>query len=238
MMTRCCTAAVLSIVAVAGSLALAQPAKDTKVSQPAKTDMKKDMGDMQLPPGWTEADMKACMDAGMPGPMHNQLTKNAGTWAGKCTMWMAPGSEPMKSECTTTITPMMDGRFTKIETAGEMPGMGPFQGFGLTGYDNVAKKFQMTWIDSCGTTMMQGTGELSSDQKTMTWNHQFTCPIQKKMVTMRQVEQFNSDNSMTLSMFMNDPKSGKEYKMMEIAYTRSGPAPTKSASGDSMNGSR
>jgi hypothetical protein len=169
----------------------------------------------------SEADMKACMEAGTPGPQHEHLAKAAGTWAGHVKMWMSPEmTEPMESECTTVISSMMDGRFTKCETTGEMPGMGPFNGFGINGYDNVAKKFQSTWIDNCGTTMMQGTGDLSADGKTMTWTYNYTCPITKKATTMRQVEKVTGKDTMTLEMYGSDPHSGKEFKMMEIACTR------------------
>ena len=34
---------------------------------------------MQLPPGWSEADMKACMEAGMPGKNHEWLAQSVGS---------------------------------------------------------------------------------------------------------------------------------------------------------------
>src|SRR5207249_4771526 len=80
--------------------------------------------------------------------------------------------------------------------------------------------FQSTWIDSCTTTMMQGTGELSSDGKTMTWNYAYTCPITKKATTLRQVETWTGNDTMKLEMFGTDPHSGKEFKMMQIDCTR------------------
>jgi hypothetical protein len=52
--------------------------------------------------------------------------------------------EPAQSAGSCTITPMFDGRFTKCEMSGDMPGMGPFNSFGLYGHDNVAQKFQST----------------------------------------------------------------------------------------------
>ncbi|MGH7177563.1 MAG: DUF1579 domain-containing protein [Tepidisphaeraceae bacterium] len=177
-------------------------------------------GDMKLPPGWTEQDMQACMMAATPGPMHQQLAKNIGVWQGKNTMWMAPGTEPMKSDCVTTNAPIMDGRFLRSETTGDMPGMGPFTGFAVYGFDNVSKKFQSTWIDNMGTGMMVGTGELSSDGRILTWNFTYNCPIAKKAVTMREIETITGPDTKLLEMWSTDPKSGKEYKMMEIAYTR------------------
>lgn len=214
---------VAALAVVAGSIAVADPAKE---AAPAKEASKgKDAApagqpDMQLPPGWTEEDMKACVMAATPGKMHEKMAKDAGIWAGKTSMWMAPGAEPMKSECTSTMTPIMDGRYLKVEIAGEMPGMGPFVGFGINGYDNVAQKFVSTWIDNQGTGIMYGTGELSADGKVLTWKFTYNCPITKKPVIMREVETHTGPDSMTLEMFGPEPKSGKEYKMMSIEFSR------------------
>lgn len=225
-MKICCgmgAAMLMTLGMVAGSVALAQPEKKP-AAQPDKKPAAQPAGDAsaqpQLPPGWTEADMKACMDACTPGPMHAYLAKGAGIWAGKTTMWMAPNTEPIKSECTSTVTTMMDGKYVKCEMAGEMPGMGPFNGFGISGFDNVSQKFQSTWIDNMGTGIMFGTGELSGDQKTMTWKFNYFCPIAKKQVTMRQIEKRIGDNSMTMEMYGPDPKTGVEYKLMEITLNR------------------
>ena len=83
--------------------------------------------DLKLPPGWTMEDMQACILAATPGKKHEHLASEAGIWNGKTTMYM-PGAEPIKSECVSTITPMMDGRFIKCEMKGDMPGMGPYRG--------------------------------------------------------------------------------------------------------------
>ena len=184
---------------------------------------------MKLPPGMTEADMQACAAAATPGPMHAKLAENVGVWTGKNTMWMTAQAEPMKTDSTCTISPMMDGRFFKCEWAGEMPGgMGPFNGFSIAGFDNVSKKFQSTWIDNCGTGMMTGTGELSSDGKTLTWTYNFTCPMNNKPTTMREVNRITGKDTRTMEMFAIDPKTGKEWKMLEVLMTRK-PGATASA---------
>ena len=176
--------------------------------------------EVKLPPGWTEADMQACMLAGTPGEMHAHLAEAAGTWEGKTSMWMAPGTEPMTSECTSTIKVAMDGRFTQCEMKGEMPGMGPYQGFGIYGFDNVAQKFVSVWIDNHGTGVMNGVGELSADRKTTTWRYTYNCPMTKKPGVMREVERITGPTTKTLEMFGTDPKSGVEYKMMHIDFTK------------------
>jgi hypothetical protein len=205
------TVATLCAAAFIVSLANADASKDAaKSGQP----------EMKLPPGWTMDDMKACMAAGTPGKMHEILTKDAGEWTGKSTMWMGPGSDPMTSECTCSITPIMDGRYTKVEMKGDMPGMGPFHGGGVYGYDNVSKKFVAAWIDNQSTGVMQGEGELSADGKTLTWKNTFNCPVTKKPQVMTEVDTTTGPNSKTLEMSGDDPKSGKHYKMMHIELTR------------------
>lgn len=202
---------IVGLAAVAGSLAFTDPVSTLKqAGQP----------EMKLPPGWTPEDMQACMIAGTPGEMHAHLANGVGVWQGKNQMWMAPGMEPMKSECVSTVTSAMDGRFAKCEMAGDMPGMGPFSGFGIYGFDNVSQKFVSTWIDNQSTGIMNGTGELSADGKTITWNYTMNCPITKKPTVMREIETITGPNSKTLEMWGVDPKSGKEFKMMFIEFTK------------------
>jgi hypothetical protein len=203
--------AAAGIAALVGSLAVADASKD---SNPAGKP------EMKLPPGWTMDDMKACIEAGMPGKMHELLAKDAGEWTGKSTMWMGPDGPPMTSECTSSVTPIMDGRFIKVEMRGEMPGMGPYHGGGIYGYDNVSKKFVSSWIDNHGTGIMQGEGKLSDDGKSIVWDFKFNCPVTKKQQVMSEVDTATGPNTKTLEMSGDDPKTGKHYKMMSIELTR------------------
>jgi hypothetical protein len=176
--------------------------------------------EFKLPPGWTEADMQAMAAAGTPGEQHKLLARDVGTWTGKATIWMSPGAEPIKHECTSTVTSILGGRYIRIEIVGEMPGMGPFHGLGTTGYDNVKKTFVASWIDSMSTGMMSGEGRLSPDGKVMTWTYNYSCPITLKPAVMREIHTWTGENTKTLESHATDPKSGKEYKMMVLELTR------------------
>lgn len=202
----------IGAAAVLGSMAIADtPKKETK---PAA------MPEMSLPPGWTQADVQACMMAGAPGDNHTYLAKSAGVWRGTTTMWMFPGSEPVSSPCVSTVTPLMDGRHMKNDYSGEMPGMGPFSGLGIQGFDNVSQKFVSTWIDNQSTGIMYGIGDLSSDKTTLTWTFTYNCPITKKPTVMREIETITGPDTKTLEMFGPDPKTGKEFKMLFIELAR------------------
>lgn len=223
---RLAVAGVFAGLTVVGSIALAQSPGDNKASTPQDA--------MQLPPGMTEEDMMACMAAATPGEMHAYLAKDVGVWHGKTKMWMMPNTEPMTSECTATVEAIMDGRFTKCEIKGEMPGMGPFLGFGIYGYDNVSEQFQSSWIDNFGTGIMNGTGELSADGTTMTWTFTFNCPITKKPQVMREIERRTGENTKVMEMYGTNPITGEEFKMMEISFTRT-PAKTAAVSSPAKN---
>jgi hypothetical protein len=232
--------AILLVAGICAPLSLAQsekpaekkPAPPAPTSAPATTQPKKgDMPAMTPPPGMTAEDMQACAVAGTPGPMHEWLAKAAGTYQGKVTMKMTPEAPAMESTCTTTITPIFDGRYIQVETHSEFMGM-PFEGRGVYGYDNVSKKFVSTWIDNCGTGMVTGTGSVSTDGKVLTLNEKMNCPIQKKEIAMREVQTFKDDGSMTVEMYGPD-KTGKEFKSMEIVY---GPkTQTKAADGSTTD---
>src|SRR5438132_13047899 len=84
-MKRSSLLAVVGLAAVASSIALAQPPKDTKPTKPGTPSAQP-----QLPPGMSEADVKACTEAATPGPKQAFLAQSVGTWAGKSKTWMAP----------------------------------------------------------------------------------------------------------------------------------------------------
>jgi hypothetical protein len=220
------TAAALAAVS---AFALAQqpstkPAHPTTPAKPAAAPQ----GEKPSIPGMSDEDMKACAEAGTPGPQHALLARSAGTYSGKCTMYMQPGADPMRSECTVTVTPIMGGRFVRWESSGDVPGMGPMQGSGTYGYDNVGKQYQANWITNCGTGMMNGTGEVSEDGKTITWSYMYNCPLTKGPAKLRDVETHPSADTINVTTYGPDA-TGKEYKMAEMMLTRQSKTTSSSA---------
>ena len=214
--------AIAALATCAGAFAIAQPPQPPQPTPPAGATP-------AAPDATAAADMQAYADAATPGPMQAFLAKSAGAWTGESTMWPAPGAEPIRNPCTSTAVVLMEGRYVKSDYAGDMPGMGPFTGMSIAGYDNVAKKFQSCWIDNTGTGIMTGTGELGPDGTTLTWNFTFNCPITKKPTILRQIERHPSADAMSLEMFGNDPHSGKEFKLMEIHFKRASAAASPTA---------
>ena len=82
-----------------------------------------------------------------PGPEHEMLKKDVGTWDATVEMFMGPpGGAPAVSKGTETVT-MLGGLWQITEFKSEMMGQ-PFEGRGAMGFDPAKKKFVGTWVDS------------------------------------------------------------------------------------------
>ncbi|WP_265426695.1 DUF1579 domain-containing protein [Chryseobacterium sp. YIM B08800] len=163
---------------------------------------------------------KAWMEFATPGDMQKMLAKSDGVWSGENTMWMEDGGKPMTSTSITTNKMIFDGRYQTSEHTGNFMGM-PFEGMSITGYDNAKKKFVSTWIDNMGTGLMTMEGDWDASKKSIEFKGKMTDPTRPgKDCNMREVYTYVDDTHQTLEMYGPDSKTGKEYKTMEIKYTK------------------
>jgi hypothetical protein len=230
-MTRVNSAA-LAFILAAGlcvpALAQSEKTTDKKPAPPAPTAAQPGKpADMKMP---SPEEMKKMQDAwekaSMAGPEHEFLKKAVGTWTGKVKSYEDPTKPPAESTCNETISSILGGKFTKCEVSGTMVMGGkplPFEGLGVYGYDNAKQKYTMSWADNMGTCIMDGTGELSADKKTMTWTMNYIDPNTHKPGTMKEVDKFISDNETHMEMW-GDMGMGTQVKFMEMDLTRSGDA--------------
>jgi hypothetical protein len=168
-----------------------------------------------------QMDMQAMMDVykklGTPGAPHKMLASMVGSWKTKVKSWCDPSTGPMESTGTSEQKMLLGGRFLQQEFTGEMMGS-PFNGIGVTGYDNHTKKYVSTWMDSMGTALLVFEGTASADGRTITQESRYDDPI-KGPVKWRSVTKIVDDNTHVFEMYATY-KEGKEEKMMEITYTR------------------
>jgi hypothetical protein len=108
--------------------------------------------------------MEAYTEAGAVTENHAYLKRFAGSWTAKTTMWTFPGQPPTTSENTFEGRMILGGRFVALDYTGTMMGR-PFEGFQLTGYDNMQKKYLTLWIDNTSTSFFElaGTREPAED---------------------------------------------------------------------------
>jgi hypothetical protein len=163
--------------------------------------------------------MQKMYEVGTPGPQHAMLAKADGDWDAEMTMWMSPGSAPMvtKSACTNKM--IFDGRYQQSTFKGDFGGM-PFEGISTTGYDNAEKVYFSTWMDNMSTGMMNMRGTWDDATKSITFKGKMVCPANGIECEMREVYKIVDDNTHIMEMYGPDLKTGKEYKNMEIKFTR------------------
>lgn len=165
----------------------------------------------------SEEDMAAMMAAATPGEMHHMLARYNGHWKAETKFWMMPGSEPMTSTAEVTTDMYMDDHYSKSMYNGEMGGM-PFHGESTTGYDNVRKIFINTWIDNMGTGIMYSEGKWNEQNKSIEYKGQMSDPMSNGLVSFRQVVTYTDNNNYKMEMY--NTMNGKEFKSMEVIFTR------------------
>ena len=198
----------LVVVLCAGSLSagVAQ-AEQAKPAQPVMDPAK-------------QAAMAAMQQAGSPSEGHKALEPFVGTWSYTAQWWMSPDGPPESMTGTSTNSLVFGGRFLKEELTGKAEGQPPFEGLGFTGYDNIRKEYQTVWLDNMATGMMIGSGSFDPATKALTNQGNFSCPMTGEAHrTFRAVWTVVDQDHTTYQNYMRTPE-GREFKAMEIRYTR------------------
>jgi hypothetical protein len=112
--------------------------------------------------------MKLWAEMAAPGYPHERLAQFEGKWKTVTNMWMAgPDAPPVQTSGECERTMILGGRFLQERQKGTMFGQ-PFEGLGLTGYDNFKKKYVATWVDTAGTAIYTMEGNWDPAGKVLT----------------------------------------------------------------------
>lgn len=180
--------------------AWAQEGQETAAPQP------------QMDPAMTEAWMKAMT----PGEPHEHLAGMAGSYKIEIKSWMEPGGEPAVMEGTAQRKMTMGGRHLEETVESDFMGQ-PFEGVGMTGYDNAAGEYWSTWVDNMSTGVMLVTGNWDESQHAMVMEGDFTDPMTGKLQHHKIVSKALEGGGEHSEFF--HVKDGEMVKMMEITYT-------------------
>jgi hypothetical protein len=164
-----------------------------------------------------QAMMEAWQRAMTPGPEHNALAKMAGEFDLTVRMSMEPGAEPVESKATALRKMILGGRYLEETVHGTMMGE-PFEGRGVTGYDNVTGKWWGTWIDNMSTGLMTSHGEWDDEAGTGTFWGESTDPMSGEVQKSRTVVRRLAGGDEHMEVYMITPQG--EVKSMEILYDR------------------
>jgi hypothetical protein len=207
MMMICAPAALL--------LAATLSAQETKKAEPKKAPAAKK----------AEAPAQAAMPMVKPGPEHELLKKDVGTWDATVENLMPPPGAPASTSKGVETNKLIGGLWLVTDFKSQMMGQ-PFEGHGTTGYDTNKKKYVGTWVDSMSTGLMVGESTYDPATKTVTGYMDGTDPATGKPMKMKMVTEYKGDDTRVFTMYMPGP-DGKEAPGMRITYKRRAAAAKK-----------
>lgn len=163
-----------------------------------------------------------------PGPAHAKLEPLIGEWDTTTKMWWGgPGSQASESHGSAKNEWLLGKRFVLSQYNSEMKLPGPdgkemtmpFEGVGVTGYDNYRKMYTSGWIDSMGTAMSISKGSIDPTGKVFRFYGEMDEPMLGVIGRYVKSETILVDaDHYTFSIF--DLHAGEDYKVLEVTYSR------------------
>jgi len=173
--------------------------------------------DSAAPSGDQKAIMEAYQRAATPGPQHAILAAMAGEFTLTLKSFNEPGAEPEVSTGTATRKMVLGGRYLEETVQASVMGQ-PFEGRGLTGYDNVTRTWWGAWIDSMSTGIMITSGSWDEEAGVGSFEGEYNDPVTGELQSSRSVIRRLSNGDELMEMYMTTAFG--EVKAMEILYQR------------------
>ena len=166
----------------------------------------------------SEALVETWAQYAMPGEHHQLLEKMAGSWHAAIKYRMTADSPIVESEGACERKWILGKRFLLEEFDGGDLGM-PFQALAIYGYDSFEKKYTSVWVDTMSTALTTNLGTCQEGCKRITFVGLHGDPWTGVKRHSRGITRFISDSKHALE--LHEPgQDGKEFKILEIIYTR------------------
>jgi hypothetical protein len=114
---------------------------------------------------------------------------------------------------------ILGGRYQESKHVGNFMGM-PFEGQSTLAWDNARKVLISTWVDNFGTGIMYMEGTWDDKTKTANFKGTMTDPLSGKLTNIRELYKVVDNNTHLMEQYAT--QEGKEYKTIEIKFTRKG----------------
>ncbi len=152
-----------------------------------------------------------------PGPEHELLKMDVGTWDAVVELVMAPGAAPMTSKGVEVNTLGCGGLCLITDFKGEAMGA-PFHGHGIVTWAAAKKKYPGSWTDSMS--MGLAVTESTYAPATKKWSGWMEGPdMTGKVIKTRSVAEWKDANTRVMTAYAPGP-DGKEMQVMKITSTR------------------
>lgn len=166
----------------------------------------------------TESLVETWVRYAMPGEHHKLLERMAGDWKTHIEYRMTADSPVVESEGACRRKWILGKRFLLEEFDGGNLGL-PFQGLAIYGYDEFEKKYTSVWVDTMNTAMTTSKGTCAPPCNLIRFVGTHGDPWTGKKRSSRGVTHFIDETSHALELYERGV-NGREFKMLEIIYTR------------------
>jgi hypothetical protein len=141
-----------------------------------------------------------------------------GTFDVRIRTWLDPSQPPFESMAVANCTWVLGNRYVQMMLSGFVSGE-PFDAIGYAGFDNVAKKYVSTYMDSGSTGMDWYSGTMDPDGKSakLAATAYDAITLEPRQTEMRLRIGASGDH---ITELWQANKSGTLVKVMELEYTR------------------
>lgn len=165
------------------------------------------------------AKMQKWMATMNPGEHHKHLEHFVGEWEWVMKMWMSgPEGPAMETKGTSSIRWILGKRYIQEEFKGQMMGM-PYEGIGLTGYDNYKNLYVSSWASNMDTQYITQMGSRNPKTGVFTFYGTMDEPaLDVRGRTVKYVTRIVDKDHHVFSVY--DLHAGDDYRVFEVSYTR------------------
>lgn len=160
-------------------------------------------------------EMMAYMKAGTPNENHERLSAMVGHWDALVKRWNPGMPQVMESKGTCSNEWILNDHFLLTKYKGDFMGM-PFEGAGITGYDNISKRYFSIWLDNMSTGPKTEYGQYDESSKTYNYTGTFESPLGKTIKSKSTTTVVGKDEHV-FTMYQGEKELEK---VMEITYKR------------------
>jgi len=146
------------------------------------------------------------------------LARSNGAWTGQATMTFAADAPPVTSTSTLTNTMAMGGLYQVSEITYNIMGK-RITGIRVTGYDAAKKIFTRAMIQDGGNGVAME-GPWNETAKSMTFRYKQANSSTGRESEMKEVYTIIDENTELLELFRLDPQTKKEFKILNVKWTR------------------
>ncbi len=165
-----------------------------------------------------KATVQAIEAAMTPGDGQKRLEFMVGTYDVDVRVWLDPAKPPMESKATSVATWVLGNRYVQQMLAGTIAGK-PWSGVGYAGFDNVSKKYVVTYMDDGSTGMEWYTGTMDAKGENAKLTGSINDAVTGKPIPVELRLRIAADGDHVTELWQGGP-DGKMQKVMELQYKR------------------